>query len=107
MDGIAISLAGREMPGTFRRNSGVIDIKECLGTLQPDLVIFEMGALQSPAILSLLSERPGIQLIGLDPACSKVILLNSQQCSAPNMDALCALVQTEAGQNALLPKGGD
>jgi hypothetical protein len=107
IDGIAISLAGREMPGTIRRDSGVIDSKECLGTLQPDLVIFEMGAPQSPAILSLLSEQPGVQLIGLDPACSKVIVMSSHQRPTPTMNALYQVVQAEAGQNALLPKGGE
>jgi hypothetical protein len=106
MDGIAVSLAGRKMPGTIRRDSGV-DIKECLKTLQPDLVIFEMGASQLPALLALLSEQPGIQLIGLDPACSRVIVLNSQQHVIPTMNELCQVVQAKAGQEALVPKGGE
>ena len=98
MDGIAVGLADRKMPGTIRMDSDVIDLRECLKTLQPDLVIFELGAPQSLAILSLLSEQPGIQLMGLDPACSRVIVLNSQQHLTPTINELCQLVQAETGQ---------
>jgi hypothetical protein len=112
MDGIAVSLAGRKMPGTIRMDSDVLDIRENLKTLQPDLVIFELGAPQSPAILSLLKEQPGIHLMGLDPACSRVIVLNSQQHPTPTMNELYQVVQAETGQQVHLPqahspKGGE
>jgi hypothetical protein len=106
LDGIAVSLAGRKMPRTVRMDSDVIDIRECLKTLQPDMIIFELGTPQSTAILSLLSEQPGIQLLGLDLACSRVIVLNSQQHLAPTMNELCQMVQARAGQQGYSSKGG-
>jgi hypothetical protein len=87
-------------------DSDVIDIRECLKTLQPDMIIFELGAPQSTAILTLLSEQPGIQLLGLDLACSRVIVLNSQQHLAPTMNELCQMVQARAGQQRHSSKGG-
>ena len=104
MDGIAVSLAGREMPGTIRMDSDVVDVREHLKTLQPDLVIFELGTPQSPAILSLLSQQPGLQLMGLDPACSRVIMLNSQQHPTPTMYELYQVVQAETAKRVNLPQ---
>lgn len=104
MDGIAVSLAGRQMPGTIRMDSDVVDVREHLKTLQPDLVIFELGTPTSTAILSLLSQQPGIQLMGLDPACSRVIVLNSQQHSTPTMNELYQVVQAETAKQVDLPR---
>ena len=104
MDGIAVSLAGREMPGTIRMDS---DISECLKTLQPDLILFELDAPHLTAVLSVLSEQPGIQLVGLDLACSRVIVLNSQQYPTPTMNDLCQVVEAETGRQAHSPKGGE
>lgn len=122
MDGIAVSLVDREMPGTIRVDSDVVDIREHLKTLQPDLVIFELGTPTSTAILPLLSQQPGIQLMGLDPACSRIIVLNSQQHPTPTMNELYQVVQAETAKRvhspqvhlsqvnlpqAHLPKGGE
>jgi hypothetical protein len=104
MDGIAVSLAGKEMPGTIRMDSDVVDVREHLKTLQPDLVIFELGTPTSTAILSLLSQQPGIQLMGLDPACSRVIVLNSQQHPTPTMYELYQVVQAETAKRVNLPR---
>lgn len=106
MDGVAVSLADRKMLGTIRMDSDVADIRECLEALQPDLIIFELDAPQSPSILSLLREQPGILLIGLDLACSRAIVLNSRQQMTRTMSELCLMVQAEADQKAHLPKGG-
>lgn len=106
LDGIAVNLAGRNMPGAIRMGSDVNDVRKCLKTLQPALIIFELGAPQSTAIFSLLSEQPGIQLLGLDLACSRLIMLNSQQCLNPTMNELCQMVQARAGQQGNSSKGG-
>lgn len=107
MDGVAASLAGKEMLGTVRMNSHVKDIREHLETLQPDLVIFELDEPESPFLFSLLREQPGILLIGLDLACSRAIVLNSRQQMTRTMSELCLMVQAEAVQKARLPKGGE
>jgi hypothetical protein len=106
MDGVAVSLADRQMLGTIRMDSDVADIRECLETLQPDLILFELDAPQSPSVLSLLSEQPGTLLIGLDLACSRAIVLNSRQHMTRTMNELCLVVQSVAGQRAHLSKGG-
>jgi hypothetical protein len=107
LDGIAVNLADENMPGAIRMNSDVTDIRECLKTLQPALIIFELGAPHSSALLSLLSEQPGIQLMGLDLACSRLIVLNSQQYPTPTMNEVCQMVQARAGQQGHSSKGGD
>ena len=104
MDGVAASLAGKEMLGTVQMGSDGKDIQEHLETLQPDLVIFELGTPTSTAILPLLSQQPGIQLMGLDPACSRVIMLNSQQHPTPTMHELYQVVQAETAKQVNLPQ---
>jgi len=106
MDGIAISLAGNQLLEMTRLDAHAIDVRECLHTLKPDLVIFELDTPRLPCILSLLWEQPSILLIGLDLACSRAIVLNSHQHLAPTLNELCRVVQAEAGQKACLSKGG-
>jgi hypothetical protein len=106
MDGIAVSLAGNQLLEITCLDAHAIDVRQCLHTLKPDLVVFELDTSRLPCILSLLWEQPGIPLIGLDLACSRAIVLNSHQHLTPTLNELCRVVQAEAGQKACLPKGG-
>ena len=106
MDGIAVSLAGNPMLEITCLDAHAIDVGQRLDTLKPDLVIFGLDTPRLSCILSLLWEQPGILLIGLDPACSRAIVLNSHQHLTPTLNELCRVVQAEAGRRACLSKGG-
>jgi len=105
MNGVAISLAGNQWLEMTRLDAHATDVRQRLFTLKPDLVIFELDAPPIPCILSLLWEQPGIPLIGLDLACSRAIVLNSQQLDPPTLDDLCRMIQTKVSEGVHL-KGG-
>jgi hypothetical protein len=107
MDGLAVSLAGRQTLGMLRIDTNVVENKGCLESLKPDLVLFELDHPWAPDILSLLSEQPGIWLIGLHLSSNRVIVLNSQQYVTPTMNELCQVVQAEAREKARLSSGGE
>ncbi len=54
--------------------------------------------LQSPFVLTLLKERPGILLIALDLESNRVIVLNSRQQFTRTMHDLCQIVEAEVGE---------
>ena len=100
LDSVAVSLgAGRQL-GVIRLGTSVTDIEERLKSLKPELIIFELDTPRSPAILSSLREQSETVLLGLDPTCSQVIVLNSNQHVTRTMKELCHLVQTEVGYSA-------
>ena len=107
MDGVAVGLGAREVLGVVRMDTTAAENGESLKSLNPDLIVFELDTPWSPAILSLLREQPGTQLLGLDLTCSQVIVLNSHQHPTRNMKELCQLVQTELDHRAPVWKGGE
>jgi hypothetical protein len=95
MDGIAVSLTRYEAIRLIRLDPTAINLKDCLQTIVPDLIIFELGTVWFHAILSLLSEQPGLLLVGLDLECSRVIIMNSQQHQTKSIEELTQLFQDE------------
>lgn len=107
VDSVAAGLGAREALDVIRMDAIAAETGEGLSSLKPDLIIFELDTPWSPAILSILRERPGTQLLGLDLTCSQVIMLNSHQYPTRNMKELCQLVQTQVGHKASTWKGGE
>ena len=54
MDGVAVGLGNRQTLGVVRVELAGNDIEESLGSLRPDLVVFELDSLLSASVLSLL-----------------------------------------------------
>jgi hypothetical protein len=106
MDGVAVSLAGRRSWGIVRLDIDVLDVGQCLQSLNPDLIVFELDSPWSPSVLSLIKEQSGTLLIGLDLSCSRAIVLNSHQHLTQTMNDLCQLVQAEAVKKARRSKEG-
>ena len=110
MDGVAVSLADRQLWGMIRLDIDALDIGECIGecmeSLNADLIVFELDSPWSSSILSLIKEQPGILLIGLDLSRSRAIVLNSHQHLTQSMNDLCQVVQAEANEKARTLKGG-
>jgi hypothetical protein len=106
MDGVEAGLGSKQALGILRMDTTITDIGERLKSLRPELIVFELDTPRSPAVLSLLREQPGTLLLGLDLACSQVIVLNSDQHPTRTMKELCQLAQTEVSHRARLRKGG-
>lgn len=103
MDGIAVSLTKYETITPIRLDPATTNLKDCLQTIAPDLIIFELGTIWFHAILSLLSERPGLLLVGMDLECSRVIIMNSHQYQTKSIEELTQLFQDE-GREYLMRK---
>lgn len=76
----------------LRLHGGGPDIGGCLRSLEPHLVIFDLNGPQAQAVLLLLRDRPGIQLLGLDITCSKVLALSSRSYVVPTAEELAAVI---------------
>lgn len=95
IDGIAVSLARYEAIRPIRLDPAARNLKDCLHTVMPNFIIFELDTLWSHAILSLLSEQPGLLLMGLDLVGSRVIVMNSHQHQTKSIEELTQLFQDE------------
>jgi DNA-binding NarL/FixJ family response regulator len=98
MEGVTVSLADCSQLSLFSVDSNDVDIWQRVNSLDPDVVVFELEIPHSPLILSLLKERPGILLVGLDLECNRVIVLNSRQHSTQTMHDLYQIVEAEVGK---------
>jgi hypothetical protein len=110
MDGVAVSLAAPQLWKVIRLDIDALDIGECIGecmeSLDPDLIVFELDSPWSSSILSLIKDQPDVLLIGLDLSRSRAIVLDSHQHLTQTMDDLCQVVQSEANEKARSSKGG-
>ena len=95
IEGITVSLAHNKLIKSIHVDPATINLKECLRSIAPDLILFELGTVWSPTILSLLSEQPGLHLLALDVDCSRVIIMNSYQRYTKSIEELSQLFQDE------------
>jgi hypothetical protein len=100
IDGVAVSLGGSQVMGVARISTLTSNIDECLESLKPDVVVFELDSPYSSLVFSLLREQPELRLVGLDLACSQVIVLNSHQHTMGAMSELAHIVGVHAGDVA-------
>ena len=95
MDGVAMSLGDTRQMGVLQMGPSLADVGERLRSLKPEMILFELDSPRTPALISLLREEPGTLLLGLDPDCSRVVVLNGSQHLARNMTELGQLVQVQ------------
>ena len=79
MDTVEASLGDQRELGVLRIHTTVVDVKERLGSLRPDLVIFDLDVPHPQLILSLLKDHPGVPLLGLGVTRSTVVALSSER----------------------------
>jgi hypothetical protein len=79
MDTVEASLGEDQEFGVMRIYTTVTDIAARLQSLSPDAIIFDWDAPHAEFVLSMLKQRPGVPLLGLDVTCSKVTALSSEQ----------------------------
>jgi len=99
--GVEVSL--REQPGmdVIRVDIALPDAGQRLGRLQPDVLIFDLAASQSPFSdsnfpASILQEHPGMSLIGIDPSSNNVLVLSGEERTVMAANDLAHVIQTLA-----------
>jgi DNA-binding NarL/FixJ family response regulator len=102
MAGLEVSL--RDQPGldVVRIDATLSNAAQRLSALQPDVVIFDLAAPNSPFSnlhfpSSILHEHPGIALIGLDLNSNKVLVLSGQQHTVLAANDLAQVIQALGG----------
>jgi hypothetical protein len=67
-----------------------------LRVLNPKVVVFDMGALESEFVLAQMQELPGLLLIGVDPESHDVLLTGQAACSI-SLEQLTQIVRNLIG----------
>ena len=106
MDGVAISLANTHMDNVIRADPAIANTRAYLQSLQPDLIILELGDHRTDTALSLLKENPDIILIGLNEDSSRVSVLKTQECTIDTMQDLQEVLQEVLHRKSRLFEGG-
>jgi hypothetical protein len=73
--------------------------------INPTVVIFDMGALESEFLLAQMQEVPGLLLIGVDPVSHDVLLTGQAVCSI-SLEQLRQIVHDLIGHPVSLPTQG-
>ncbi len=98
MDGVAAGLCASQSVGMIRILDTVPDLRECLQSLQPDIVIFDWDTPEAQDIVSVLRDQPGVTLLGLDVHNKKVIIVSSHQCTPLSVSELIQVIQSQPYQ---------
>ena len=93
MDTVEASLKDQQGMDVMRIQGYVGDVKACVESVNPDLVIFDWGTYYSRFVMLMLKDRPGIPFIGLDVSSRKVIVMSSQQYTPLTVNDLAHVIQ--------------
>lgn len=93
LDSVAGNLRDELALTVIRVEESCINSRECLKSIQPDLIIFEWDAPRPCSILALLREQPGVPLLGIDTGCSQVVEITGGLHPVQNMNELCQVAQ--------------
>jgi hypothetical protein len=96
MDGVEASLSAMPEVGVMRIHTAVQDVRECLISLCPDLVIFDWETSQAQLIVSVLRDQPGVTILGLDVTSRKVVVVSSHQFTPLTANDLAQVIQKQA-----------
>jgi hypothetical protein len=96
MDGVEASLRASQSLGVMRIQDGVADLRKCLRSLRPDMVIFDWDTPQAQLIVSVLRDQPGVTLLGLDIHSRKVIIVSSHQYTPLSASELVQVIQSQS-----------
>ena len=95
MDGVEASLCAIPELGVMRMNTDVVDVREYLMSLRPDLVIIDWEASQAQLIVSVLRDQPRVTLLGLDGTSGNVVVVSSHQFTPLTADDLAQVIQKQ------------
>jgi len=91
-ESIAQALANRLKMNVVRVDPGLLEMKDCLKCLQPNLIVFNLGDPYSDRLVDLLNERKKIKLAGLDVANYHLILLTGHDYVIPTIKELVSTI---------------
>ncbi len=95
VDGVEASLRASQSLSVMRILDAVTDLRKCLQSLQPDMVIFDWDTPQAQLIVSVLRDQPGVTLLGLDVHSRKVVLVSSHQYTPLSARELVQVIQAQ------------
>lgn len=91
-ESIAQALAKRLKMNMVRMDPNLLEMKDCLKCLQPNLIIFNLDDPCSDPLVDLLNERKEIKLTGLDMANYDLILLTGHDYVIPTIKELMSAI---------------
>lgn len=97
MDGIEACLRKWKMDNLVHWNNTYACLTINLDNASPDLIIYECGIPGTSALLHLLTDCPGLHLLGIDLTSNQVLVMNSYQLQSPSMNDLSQIIQGLAG----------
>ena len=106
MEGVALSLASRPGLNVLQLEPALIQMKDCLRCLEPDLVVFELGAPWSESLTNLLIDQQEIRLAGLDLMTCQLVLTAGQQYQTDTMQELLQVIRQQTEQQERSLEGG-
>jgi hypothetical protein len=98
MDSVAGNLRDELSLSVIRVEGSCINNRECLKSIQPDLIVFEWDAPRPCSILALLREQPGVLLLGIDTNCSQVVQIIGGLHQVQSMKEFCRLAQNSLAE---------
>jgi len=93
MDTVEASLKSQQGMNVIRIQGYVGDVKACVESVHPDLVIFDWDTYYSRFVMLMLKDQPGIPFIGLDVSSRQVIVMSSQQYTPLTVNDLAQVIQ--------------
>lgn len=101
MDAVEASLGDRQGVSVVRIPTTIHNVEAYIDSLTPDFIIFDWDAPYTEVIISFLRYRPGIPLLGIDVATSRVIALSSLPYPALAVSDLAQVVRMETAYQSL------
>lgn len=93
MAAVQASLAGVLELDVERVDGGGEKSFEWVKAEAPDCIVFEIGVMPEQIVFTLLTEMPGVQLIGLDPHTHRLLVLSAQEEVGPDTDDLVRTIR--------------
>ncbi len=98
MDGVEVCLRELHMDSLVHWNSLSAEFEKDLNTCHPKLIIFERDAPSANILLTLLKDKPGTYLLGVDCQGEHLLIMNSFEVQIRSMSDLQRIVQNIAGR---------
>ena len=95
MDSLAESLLAEKKSVMTRVNVGVQDVYKYLPSLQPDLIIYELGHADQPDMFELTYAQPGISYLAVDLRQNSVFLHFCLSEPTGSIKDLCDLINSQ------------
>ena len=80
---------------------GGADVTDLIRSWNPCAVLFDLNAEHADFAIALLRQKPDLLVIGVDPACSELLLLSGRSTQALSVMELFEVIDRERGSNGM------